>query len=54
VRVEATFAVAAVFALFGESAGDSLGGPFVFFLAVASCFVVDTFPHLEEETVIIV
>jgi len=49
VVVKAALAVAAVEALGGEGAGDGLGDPFVFFLAVAPCFVVDTLALLEEE-----
>jgi hypothetical protein len=49
VVVKAALAVAAVVTLGGESAGDGLGDPFVFFLAVAPCFVVNTLAHLEEE-----
>jgi len=49
VVVQAALAVAAVEALGGEGAGDGLGDPFVFFLAVAPCFVVDTLALLEEE-----
>jgi len=48
VVVKAALAVAAVFPLGGESTGDGLGDPVVFFLAIASCFIVDTLAHLEE------
>jgi len=54
VVVKAALAVAAVLTLGGESAGNGLGDPFVFFLAVAPCFVVNALAHLEEEAVLCV
>jgi len=51
VEVKAALTVAAIVALGGESAGDGLGNPFVFFLAVAPCFVVNALAHLEEEAI---
>jgi len=51
VTVEAVFAVAAIVTLGGECAGDGLVVPFVFFLAVAPCFVVNALAHLKEEAI---
>jgi len=49
VKVKAALAVAAMVTLGGECAGNRLGVPFVFFLAVAPCFVMNTLAHLKEE-----
>jgi len=54
VVVKAALAVAAAVTLSGESAGDGLGDPFVFFLAVAPCFVVNALAYLEEEALLCV
>jgi len=51
VKVKAAFAIAAVFTFGREGTSNGLGGPFVLFLAVASCFIMDALAHLVKEAV---